>query len=70
MLNINMQDMPEDVQLLSQPSSEKQDVNQLRLDIPKWKPWLSDQSWEEWADFLDSGVQNLDETSSAAPEWS
>ncbi len=26
--------------------------NQLRIDIPKWKQWLSPQSWEESEEFL------------------
>ena len=55
---------------ISQPSAEKQDINQLVLDMPKWKPWLSDQSWEEWVDFLDSGVHELEEIPSNIPEWS
>ncbi len=41
-------------------SNEKQYANQLRIDIPKWKQWLSPQSWEE---FLLSGLDKLGGTS-------
>ena len=37
--------------------------------MPKWKTWLSDQSWDEWTDFLDSGVRKLEEAPSITPEW-
>lgn len=62
--------MPVGIPSISQPSAEKQDINQLRLDMPKWKSWLSDQSWEEWTDFLSSGVEKLDKMPSTTPEWS
>lgn len=58
-----------DTPLISTPSAEKQDINQLQLDMPKWKPWLSDQSWEEWTEFLDSGIQKLEEIPLDPPEW-
>lgn len=37
--------------------------------MPKWKRWLSDQSWEEWADFLDSGVRKLEQVPPDSQQW-
>ena len=51
------------------PSTEKQNFIQLQINMPKWKPWLSDQSWEEWTDFLQFGVRKLEEVPSDLPEW-
>ena len=43
--------------------------NQLRIDIPKWKQWLSPQSWEEWEEFLLSGLDKLGGTSQETSQW-
>lgn len=61
--------MPQGVPLISVPSAEKQDLNQLQVDMPKWKPWLSDQSWEEWTHFLEHGNEKLYQVPSVLPEW-
>ena len=61
--------MPQGVPSLSLPSDDKQDINQLQSDVPKWKPWLSDHSWEEWSDFLKSGIRKLSQLPSISPEW-
>lgn len=61
--------MPHGVPLISVPSAEKQDLNQLQVDMPKWKPWLSDQSWEEWIHFLELGNEKLYRVPSVLPEW-
>ena len=51
------------------PSADKQDVDQLQVDIHKWKLWISEQSWEEWSHFLDLGVQKLQQIPSVCPDW-
>ncbi len=61
--------MPESCPSAVIPSDEKQDANQLRIDIPKWKQWLSPQSWEEWEEFLLSGLDKLGGTSQEPSQW-
>ena len=55
--------------ILTTPLFSTQDINQLQTDLPKWKPWLSDRSWEEWTDFLERGIEKLQQVPSVPPEW-
>jgi len=38
---------------------QKIDLDRLKQDLPKWKPWLSANSWPEWADVLESGREDF-----------
>lgn len=54
---------------MCQPSLDKQDICQLKIDLPKWKPWISQRSWEEWTNFLDNEVSKIQEVPSDPPTW-
>ena len=53
----------------STPSMEKIDLDRLKQDLPKWKPWLSASSWPEWADFLESGLEDMRKVPEPPDEW-
>lgn len=36
------------------PSTEKLDLERFARDLPKYKPWLSAESWSAWENFLDT----------------
>jgi len=48
------------------PSMEKIDLDCLKQDLPKWKPWLSANSWP---DFLESGHEDMRNVPEPADEW-
>ena len=54
---------------LCQPSLDKQDISQLKTDLPKWKPWLTQHSWDEWTNFIENEVQKVEEAPSDSPIW-
>ena len=61
--------MPQGSPSLCIPSSEKQDLNLLRADIRKWRQWLSDDSYFEWEQFLDTGIKELDTVPTSPPQF-
>ena len=68
-----MQDTPagEPHRLCSdQASVEKLELDRLRQDLPKFKPWVSPQSWQHWQEFLDNGMDSFfSEDATDSSEW-
>ncbi len=63
------QGVPQGSPCLCIPSAEKQDLNLLRADICKWRQWLSDDSYFEWEQFLDTGIKTLDTVPTSPPQF-
>ena len=51
---VRTQEIPsiEEVPSLLHPTSSKLDPEHLLRDLPKYKPWISAQSWEKWDTFI------------------
>lgn len=43
--------------MLVRPSTEKLDLEHLFHDLPKYKQWLSPDSWEVWEHFMQNSAQ-------------
>ena len=66
---LTFQECPSGTPAISTPSLEKIDSERLQLDLPKWKPWLSATAWPEWAEFLESGLDDMGKIPEPANEW-
>ena len=42
---------------LVHPCTDKMDLERFSRDLPKYKPWLTNQSWGAWEDFITSSHQ-------------
>lgn len=55
-----MQDYPVGLPKCVVPTDDKLDIPSLKSDIPKFRPWLSVEAWEDWERFLKSTLPALD----------
>ena len=51
------------------PSFDIQDIDHLKSDISKWKKWISEESQNEWDNFLLNELPNLQSTPTQPEEW-
>ena len=66
---IIVQDNPQGMPKVLTPSLDIQDTDHLKLDIQKWKNWITEKLFIEWEDFLQNQVPQMQEPPVQPNKW-